>query len=167
MRSARYCSLAARARAPPLTFPGVRPPGPSLRVRSPRLPGSSRRRYRNADLPPAPAPLQQPAVQCPGAVDHPLQEPRPAAEMRGELAVDLERPPIGVLPLAIAAGELTLLLRAHRQQDAVAGGADLHMVFRSYPEAVPAAHVAQPSPRELKLLGSIAQGGDEGGDIEI
>ena len=87
--------------------------------------------------------------------------------MRGEFAVDLERPPIGGLPLAETARELALLLRAHREQYAIAGGADLYPVLGSDSEAVPAAHVAQPVARELELLGSIAYRGDQGGDIEI
>src|SRR6185312_7133403 len=101
--------------------------------------------YRGADLTPAPAPLQQPAVQRARGIDHPLQQPRPAPEMRGEFAVDLERTPVGDLPVTEARGELPLLLRAHRQQHAVAGCADLDPVLGSDPETVPAAHMAEPA----------------------
>src|SRR6185437_13201175 len=110
---------------------------------SPRLCGW---RYRRADFRPAPAPLQQPTVQGARGVDHPLQNPRPAAEARGELP---------------------LLLRAYREQHAVTGGADLDPLLRADAETVPAAHVAEPPARELELLRRIAQGSHEGGDIEI
>src|SRR6185312_15552584 len=110
----------------------------------------------DADFRPAPAPLQQPAVQPAGHIDQPLQNPRPAPEMRSEFAVDLERSPVGGLPVTEARSEFPLLFRAHREQHAVAGGADLDPVLGSDPETVPAAHVAQPSTRELELLGGIA-----------
>src|SRR5579883_49761 len=125
-------------------------------TRRPPRDESGRGRYRHADLAAAPAPLQQPTVQRAGGIDHPLQQPRSAAEMRGEFAVDLERPPIGVLPLAEAAGEFTLLLRTDREQHAIAGGADFDPVFGTDPEAVPAAHVAQPPAGELELLRGVA-----------
>jgi hypothetical protein len=63
--------------------------------------------------------------------------------------------------------DIALLLGPDREQYAVAGGADLHVIVLADAEAVPAAQVTEPTAAQLELLGRVAQRAHQWGNIEI
>ena len=106
-------------------------------------------------------------MQAADHLDQSTPPPGSGHEVPSELLIDLQRPPMHYPPLAIAVGELALLLGLHHEQRAIAGGANLDCVVWSEPKTVPARKVMKPAVRELELFRGASQRNHHGTDIEV
>src|ERR1700730_11348224 len=87
--------------------------------------------------------------------------------MRGELAIDFHRPPIGCVPFPIRRVKDFGLLPRCPKEGAVAVGMDLHVVLADEVEPVPASHMRKGVVREFELLGSGTNSGNCRGEFQI
>jgi hypothetical protein len=110
--------------------------------------------------------LLPPPLQPRGRIDQELAQGR-AAEVRGELPVDLQGTPVVRFPVTVGGCQLTLLLTLDRELRAVALGAQLNAAVRIEPEIVAAGDVAQSSLLDLEILGCSAQRSHHRADVEV
>jgi hypothetical protein len=87
--------------------------------------------------------------------------------MRGELAVDFERPPIRGVPFPIGRVEGLGLLRPRAQEGAVAEGIDLHVALAVEAEPVATAGVVKRVVGEFKLLRARTKGRDGRSKVQV
>jgi hypothetical protein len=87
--------------------------------------------------------------------------------VRGELTIDLERPPITGLPLSEGLKQLLLLVSSDCQAPAIAFSPNLHAAIGFEVKAMPARAMDQPFAAEFESLRRGAEGCHQGCDVEI
>jgi len=113
------------------------------------------------------AAMHEPVVQARRHIDEEPPKGRTRAEVRGELTVDLKRPPVSGLPILKGLEQILFLLSSHRKKSAVAFRPHLDPALRVEFEAVPARTVLKPAGLELKFLRRRAKRRHHGTDIKI